>query len=472
MREYGIKLKTKAKIAKLCYETEDGTLGEDGIEFNGEVLTSNKFFKPNGVRLMYSIEYNTDRDRYYVIENAVGAKVAIHFDWIDSVDGFLIDRKNEISNDLTQLNSKYTINLVTTELTDISTLPQCECGAVGIIDMEDGKYLCRTCTEELVQPHSYSYKPEFNFIGSQLSNDVETPTWYGIEIEVSTNKEALGKFLYKNKNKKSVYLKEDSSIQGDGFRTEIVSMPHSFSSLMSKDSWLNDVSSVPTNDSDSNGVHVHISRTAFKDDKHYSLFYFLIHQMEAIATKVGGRKLTSYCKMLPTGRVHSKKNTTTDGEGRSLFLNEQNDKTVEARFFKGTTNTNNLKAYVQFLESMIKYTKYHSKRVTVKGWFAYFTKKSSKYSELIALINTLEGVEGSEAVVTYKEPKRHLKELRWLPIGSLYNIVEIKTSDGTYKGVRVIEIDLRRKQITFDSSSNNRDCYDISDIVSVVVEEA
>ncbi len=225
-------------------------------------------------------------------------------------------------------------------------------------------------------------------------------------------------------------------------------------------------------DTDANGCHVHISRTAFVDDRHYSMFYFLMHKMDGIATKVGGRQLTHYCELVPSGKVFTKKNATNHGGDRQLFLNESNEATIEARFFKGTTNVTNLKAYVQYLESIIKYTKYHTDTVNVKGWFEYVTEKSTKYKELLTVLGEV-SVEDMKIEVIYREPISQVKTLSELSATELSNIVYIKTRDGKeYKDLVVVNFYPRQQKMSIHYN-NEEDSKTIrfSEIQTVTIEE-
>ena len=445
MLGYEVTLKQWAKIKELCYETPDGQLGLDGIAYNRELLKSNNF---KTSKVVGTTRYgDNNNDVAVLVENTIGQRTYIHFNWIEYINDEKILNKTLTPDTVgyNKITNSYAIEPCTMELLPIEELPMCSCGKVGKTKMYDGKWLCSECLEELTKKNNYSYKPDYKYIGKQLPNDIDNPVWYGLEVEVAVDKGTLTPFVYKHKD--SLYLKDDSSIRGSGYKVEIVSHPHSFNSLMSKDSWLEDISKLSIDENDNNGCHVHISRSAFKDDKHYSLFYFLLHKMEKIATKVGGRALTDYCRMTPSGRVFNKKNTRTEGNGRSLFLNEQNTYTVEARFFKGTVDTSRLKAYIQFLESMIKYTKYHSKSVTVNGWFRYTKKKSKKYSELIDILGSLDGVEELNNKVVYKEPKIIKKKFKELTYNDYSSIDSLSTSSNTFNNVSIYTLGVKENEI-------------------------
>lgn len=466
MLGYSIKLRSVEEIKELCYETEDGGIGQDSIAFDYGMLVHAKFYE-DGVKLVQAHKY--DDDMYaYLIENKLGAKTYVHLSWIGRINKNKVISHEHMSSTMTKITSKEVFNPTTGHITPLSELPMCDCGQLGTTQLSNGTHICKSCVDTATHRNNYSYRPDFKFIGKQLPADVDNPVWYGLEVEISTDKEKLADFAINNKD--SVYLKSDASIKGDGYAVEVVSMPHSFSALMAKGSWLDNISKVPTNSNDGNGTHVHISRTAFKDDRHYALFYFLIHKMEKVATKVGGRKLTSYCALKPTGKVHNKGNKANSNDaGRTVYLNEQGNDTIEARFFKGTTKTTNLKAYVQFLESMLKYTRYHSKTVTSKGWFGYVTKKSQKYKELLEVLGDIDVSTLTDKVV-YKEPTiitTTLDQMKALEVGS---ITTIKFDSRTYENVTHVSIN-SDKQICFRDQYGEWYDFYIDSLVAVAYEK-
>ena len=191
--------------------------------------------------------------------------------------------------------------------------------------------------------------------------------------------------------------------------------------------------------------------------------------MAPISTKVGGRELTSYCSLSPSGKVHSKENKRIGGRGRSIYLNEQMSNTVEARFFQGTTKTNKLKAYVQYLESIIKYTKYTKKTVTVKGWLGYIKKKAKKYTNLLDILGTLTDEQLSYKVV-YKQPTMIKKYISNLSLSDMSKILEIATSTKTYTNIEIVDIKVREGYIYFTSKDSHKEVA-IAKITSIQVEK-
>ena len=144
-----------------------------------------------------------------------------------------------------------------------------------------------------------------------------------------------------------LYLKQDSSISGGEFRAEVVSHPHSFAKLMAPDSYINTLDSLKVEHKPSNGCHIHISRKAFKDRKHFTIFYFLLHNSRELLEFVGGRTLNNYCEFSPTGEVHTKENITDSGQARGKALNESSNFCSSATRFE---NSNLYCALVSFIK--------------------------------------------------------------------------------------------------------------------------
>lgn len=464
---FDIKLKSRIAIEKLCYTTTEGILGQDSIAFNYELLKSNGFRKG---RIIGLTPFGEEGElSAYILEGKGGLKTLIHIEWIAEFNGEISTAHKEVDSNRLIVTETFVLLKDSMELVKRASLGLCECGNIVAVTTSDGATLCKECSAFLVEPHNYSYRPEYKYLGKQIGKDKKTPVWYGLEVEVSTEKEKLRAFM--GNNTRGLYLKSDSSIQGGGTNVEIVSHPHSFSELMKRGSWLEQIASVPTNSDERNGCHIHISRTSFTDDKHYGLFYFLLHKMSNIATIVGGRELTNYCKLSPTGRVYSKSNLQGT-KSRELFLNERNLDTVEARFFKGTTNTSNLKAYVQFMESMIKYTKYHSKTVSSKGWFAYITKKSFKYSELLSVLDKV--TEDMLAhTVTYKKPTLITTDIGKVPLNKLSSVVSFTRTAGLseIKVEGISHFYVEQDYFSYDTVDCRDETTNLSDIVSVTYEE-
>lgn len=301
-----------------------------------------------------------------------------------------------------------------------------ECGAEDIVD----EGLCSKCfNNKYWNKHNYSYRPDIKFYGEQVRKDTDNPIWYGLELEYGLKtKTEMSRLLKKYKGE--VIIKDDVSIRGTE-KAELVSQPMSFTRLMGKDSFLKDIPSLDSEgDNTENGCHVHMSRTAFKDNRHYGLFYFLLYKDVPFVEYIGNRSLTTYCKCKPSGKVNTKDNTSLESD-RSVMLNENNKATVEARFFLGTNDEAKVKVYVQFLDSLIKYTKYHKHTVTLAKWFRYVTKYKTKYPELFKKVSDYSGT--LEGTITYNVPKEYKIAIEELLMMDTSGITEIKTGGDVLK---------------------------------------
>ena len=355
----------------------------------------------------------------------------------------------------------------------ITDAPICKCCGT-MLKKPTSHNICPTCEETLTACKNYSYIPEvFKFNGSQQAADAENPIWYGIELEygLRTLQSFAGMI---NAHSDVLYVKSDSSIEGGKHKRELVTHPHSFSELMSDDSF---VSKLPSLDNDAqksaNGCHVHISRTAFKDTKHYGLFYFLIQANQQLLEHIGGRKLTRYCQLQPIGKVATKDHKASTGE-KSVAVNEKHSDTIEIRVFNSTDKPEVLRTYVQFLDSLIKYTKYHKRQVSLTKWSAYVTKYKSKYPELYASLSELKVSVLENGTVVYKPVVNKTITFDKLKASQLASITGVETSTNTYTVIRpeltaVIGnlMQFYYKDSDGDTESNS---VQINDIISITYE--
>ena len=416
-------LKSKTQIHQ---ELEDVYDFESQTTFKGKEYVSYDSALDTAPRELELVEIIKNEELFcveiYVKHN--DQEYPLHESWISGVqiDGtnYTFDHnKSWTQSENIKTNQQYKFfNLSTLSIIE-NTSCCVSCGAS--IDTPNEFDLCDTCQDELVKVNNHSYKPSPNFIG-----ECENKKFYGIELEYGFNskKEALKVMA---KHSKHVYLKSDSSISGGQFRAEVVSHPHTFSELMSDKSFIHTVAAASVEKHENNGCHVHIGRTAFKDKKHYAMFYFLLYSSQELLEHIGGRKLNNYCPFKPIGKVFSKDNSPISMD-RYNVINENNEATVEVRFFDSTNNPTHLKVYIQFLDSLIEYTRTANKRITLKDYFKYVAKHINTYSELHKTITNFKAE--VQNVIIYREPVEKLYTLAKLTIADLSNITEIVMKNG------------------------------------------
>lgn len=459
-----IELKSIEAIKATCEEWEDGAdsgFHSDGVDFNESLFTS-----LNSNLTVYKIDSHDEG--IVIICKHQGTTVYVSPKWVYKIGGVEIKKDFTESNGYIKLYGKNVLKVVTLEIVDSTTLPLCsECGSTTD-NIVVGIKICPSCVEKKTYLNNYSYKPTPNFIGEQLPKDIGAPYYYGIELEYGLKgRKNIGEMMVKYDD--TIYLKSDASIQGGDFQAELVSHPHSFKALMGE-CFITKLPSLKVEErKDTNGCHIHISRTAFIDDKHYAKWYFLMHEMKKINEFIGGRELTNYCTFTPSGKIFKKKKEDR-GSNRSVMINESNQDTVECRFFGSTNSADEVRYFVQYLESLIKFTKYSADVVTITKWKEYTYRKSIKYALLIKKLDKYAG--SFEGHVEYRPPIIDRGDTSKVSLKNLFDIIEIHTTSGSvYKEIKDIKPIKRGLEFIYNNGSG-RDRVTISweDIKDMVWE--
>ena len=443
-----IKIKLKDNIDDILnYDEETQTHFTDFIALSPEVKAM----------LGTSLEVELDLPRQCDIDegdNSIqlgipDSEFVIHPSWVAKCEGYKAAIDETLNGNYVKLNSKVYYDIQADAIIPKSDVSVCtSCNA----PLEDSsEELCNHCLEEkYYKKYSYSYKPTFEFIGKQKGKHAKhNPIWYGVELEFGTKaKIKMAKLLKANPK---VYAKDDSSIRGP-YCAELVSHPHSFDALKAKDSWIQGLSTLDAEDHpDSNGCHIHVSRTAFKSDQHYAKFKYLLHSNLELLEYVGGRKLNSYCEpYAPKHELFTIQKDDVKGERRSL-CNESNKHTIELRFMASSNSPSQVLSYIEYLDSMIKYTAYHTTSATYNGYMKYIIKYSDTYNNILSRLqeNKVE-ISGS---VSYKKPKLYEMKLADMPASRYKNIVSMYTTNTKNNSKRDLTM---RANVDITVNSNGR----------------
>jgi hypothetical protein len=196
----------------------------------------------------------------------------------------------------------------------------------------------------------------------------------GFELETqipnSRLNEAARYALHQLQDKEIAQLKHDGSI-GGGF--EIVTQPHTYKKyLENKVLWetidtLRRDYSARSWDSETCGMHIHISRKAFANGRHTHRFIEFIYRNSDMMMKFGGRK-SSYARFndawgfdefdKPIFTLEGKSNgDELRGGEKFTAVNTLKRDTLELRFMRGTTNINGVKANLGMAHAMVNYTR-------------------------------------------------------------------------------------------------------------------
>lgn len=228
---------------------------------------------------------------------------------------------------------------------------------------------CYNCEDKSGKIHNYSYKPNPVFHGTGRTN-----LFMGFELEMELNHtdrfhEAVD-LVSQLEDKNICYLKSDGSINGMGF--ELVTHPHTLTAYeQATDLWdyINTLRvgyNARSYDTDSCGLHVHVSRAAFKSGAHLHRFLSLIYRNPREMMKLAGRKNSRYAQF---GDVYSKdewgvprfnlsnKIHNPDNTERYSAVNTQNSYTIELRFFRGNMKREGIMSALELCHASVEYTR-------------------------------------------------------------------------------------------------------------------
>ena len=229
---------------------------------------------------------------------------------------------------------------------------------------------CRSCNgSEFLDDYSWKPEPDFftqpNSLEAYSRYDLRTlgltsEMFYGLEIEIESRdgdiKEGLR--LASEHFGPVAYFKRDGSLE-NGF--EIVTHPMSYEFAVSVD-WtiLKRLASMGFRSWDTKtcGIHIHISRKGFKDRSHLWRFAYLINTSERQCVAIAGRSSLQWSTFAgqkeKAGKVILGKDYNPD---RYTAVNLCNRETVEIRMFKGTLKPERVLADIQFIASIVEYTR-------------------------------------------------------------------------------------------------------------------
>ena len=227
------------------------------------------------------------------------------------------------------------------------------------------------CGGSAGQVHNYSFKPNPVFHGQDPNG-----LYMGFELEMSfpdiTNN------LYSMavsgveplENDDVCYLKSDASIEGAGF--ELVTHPHTLGAYEQASDLWKYIEHLRTNygarswDTESCGLHVHVSRASFKSGAHTHRFLSLIYKNPREMMKLAGRKGSRYARFddvykpdewgIPQFNLQEKIHRGHRTE-RYSAVNTNNDYTLELRFFRGNMKREGIMTALELCHASVEYTR-------------------------------------------------------------------------------------------------------------------
>lgn len=247
----------------------------------------------------------------------------------------------------------------------------CDCGAYSL-HVSDSHY----CTYDDDgyddgygdgRVHDYSYTPRLNFHRA-IGQEQGQTCYFGVEVEQESVMGEMGAALdslyaHYGHEESVWYCKHDSSID-NGF--EMVSHPGTLEWWHEHEPVLDAVFAdlrkhgMRSWNTETCGIHVHVSRKAFDGDKHLWLFQQLFYRNADALEVYAGRDTASWgnlkvSKGFVGNSVKARKRGNYTERYVAINLNPAN--TVECRIFRGSLNPTRLLADIELVAAAVEYSR-------------------------------------------------------------------------------------------------------------------
>jgi len=253
--------------------------------------------------------------------------------------------------------------------------------------------------------HDYNCKPVPHFKGTSKHN-----MYLGFELEVEFKQDIAGVAPHTATALDGIaYLKHDGSIN-NGF--EIVTHPHTHQTYRESSTLLWDTIETLRSqygarswDTDTCGLHIHLSREGFSSGAHLHRFIAFVYHNAPHMMKFAGRK-TRFARFNDVYTfdeydrpVFSIKHKVGDPQRysseRYSAVNTQNKNTIELRFFRGTMKASGVLSALDLAQAMVEYTRELRLDDVKLGalqweWFAdYVRSNNGLYPDLYTRLDTI-----------------------------------------------------------------------------------
>ena len=234
---------------------------------------------------------------------------------------------------------------------------------------------CDSCTSSRVI-HDYSYRPDPIF----HSTDKNERLFFGIEVEMESRSRYTdsSEYAYQLEDMELAYLKHDGSLNC-GFELVTHPMSHDYYKNQASDLFrviegLRTDYRVKSWDTQTCGLHIHISRTGFNGGAHMHRFLNLVYSNQPLYEALAGRSSAQWAKFSDVyvnadtidengnwnrGSYRSFTQKIDNGRHSDRYsaVNTQNRETLEMRIFRGSVNGNTIKAQLDLAHASVEYTR-------------------------------------------------------------------------------------------------------------------
>ncbi len=256
--------------------------------------------------------------------------------------------------------------------------------------------------------HDYSCKPVPIFKGTSKRN-----MYLGFELETELPRVDSGAQFASRALQGTAYLKHDGSIS-NGF--EIVTHPHTHQEYRENSATLwNTIEKLRKDyearswDTDTCGLHIHLSRDGFSSGAHLHRFIAFVYHNAPHMMKFAGRKsrfarfndvytFDEYDRPVFSIK-HKVGNPDRHSTERYSAVNTQNKNTIELRFFRGTMKASGVLSALDLAQAMVEYTRELRLDDVKLGalsweWFAdYVVSNNGLYPDLYSRLDKIQSVD-------------------------------------------------------------------------------
>ena len=212
---------------------------------------------------------------------------------------------------------------------------------------------CSSANEDGI--YEYDYKPDPIFHASRPNEKV----FFGFELEVESVNSDLSDgvdIVRRYTNEGLVYLKQDGSIN---YGFEIVTHPMTHEWAMQSFPWqmIEDLrkQGFRSWDTDTCGLHVHVSRRAFEDRAHLWKWTYLINKNATRCIELAGRN-SSYAEFNSVKATSDIVLQKERADRKYSAINMLPRNTIEVRIFKGSLRIPRVKTALDFMQSSVEFT--------------------------------------------------------------------------------------------------------------------
>lgn len=236
--------------------------------------------------------------------------------------------------------------------------------------MADGN--CFACIAGIYVDEHHEWDGEISFKSADAERDVKE--YFGIEIETEgdfSNIELVKRY------QDIWHLEEDGSLGAGGF--EMISQPMSWNYIKLQEPRFRALfkslanAGQKSHDGSSCGLHVHVSREAFKDEDAINRCLLIVHAFRRNMMEFGRRFDSEWARFTDIPLMPSESDLNRIGStGHNVAVNcgyhsdDDNTDTIEFRFPKGSLNILTVMATIEFIKNIVELSNSDADKIQFK----------------------------------------------------------------------------------------------------------